>query len=134
MKNKGISLSIETVVVMILAATVLVAMMFFFNSTWNPFLKDIDWQKKQLEACQTYLSLDPTCKQSNYPDSILGLAAAGTTARAACTHNPAFELDCKSTAINAPTDKDGKKIDQTFYCVSRCCASYGCNPTSPSGK
>jgi hypothetical protein len=53
---KGISLSIETIIVIILAVSVMTALLMFFNSQWNPFVGQIDYRNVQREQCYTLVS------------------------------------------------------------------------------
>ena len=121
MQNKGISFAVETVIVMILAAAVLAALLFFFRSQWSIGENTATLLQNQQKVCGDYLARDPTCDYSNYQHDP-ALKPFADNVKAACQKLDAFKLDCKTGASTAPT-VSGTKIDQTFYCLTKCCSA-----------
>ncbi len=60
-KMKGISLSLETVILLILMAIVLAALLGFFLGTFNPAKGKFDVLKQRDSLCLQYVSIDPKC-------------------------------------------------------------------------
>ena len=58
---KGVSLSIETIVILILAVIVLAAMLIFFSGTTNPATDTLRATRIQTESCGAYVRKDPDC-------------------------------------------------------------------------
>ncbi len=58
---RGISLPIETTIVLILAAIVLVALLFFFSGTFNPSVERIKLEQQKVNLCTEYVSVDSEC-------------------------------------------------------------------------
>ena len=58
---KGVSLSIETIVILILAVIVLAAMLVFFSGTTNPAADTLRATRMQTESCAAYVRKDPDC-------------------------------------------------------------------------
>ena len=58
---KGISLSIETIVVIVLAVIVLTALLAFFLGIWNPNANEAQLQADKTRLCGRYSSLYPDC-------------------------------------------------------------------------
>ncbi len=58
---KGISLAIETIIVVILAVTVLTVLLYFFRSTQGPVEDTLKLIQKQTNACSAYTSFDSRC-------------------------------------------------------------------------
>ncbi len=118
MNRKGVSLPIETVVVVILAASVLSVMLLFFNQIWGQGKTDVDRIRDQTKACQKFLSLDPECSKENF----IMIRVQVPELSGVCAKLEAFSLDCIAGANTAPSG-----VDQGFYCAAKCCAAYGCS-------
>jgi len=58
---KGVSLSIETIVILILAVIVLSAMLIFLSGTTNPAAETLRATRIQTESCAAYVRNDPDC-------------------------------------------------------------------------
>lgn len=54
--TKGISLSIETIIVIILAVTVMSTLMMFFNNNWTDFTLKTDYEKYRRELCYSLVA------------------------------------------------------------------------------
>jgi hypothetical protein len=60
---KGMSLAIETIIVMILASIVLVALLFFFTGTFTPGADRATAEMTRATGCQDYMKVEPECKE-----------------------------------------------------------------------
>lgn len=58
---KGVSLAIETIIVIILAVTVLTVLLYFFRSTQGPAEDAIKLLRLQTNACSAYVFYDERC-------------------------------------------------------------------------
>ena len=61
-KLKGMSLPLETVVLLILAAVVLAALLAFFLGTYTPAQSKVNILKQQNALCQQIFAADPQCR------------------------------------------------------------------------
>ena len=61
MGSKGMSLPIETVIILVLAAIVLAALLAFFLGVFNPGNQRVKTLGDLQSACFRYVSLDPDC-------------------------------------------------------------------------
>jgi len=61
MKLKGIALSIETVVLIVLAAIVVTVLLAFLMGVINPADNEIKFLQKQQRACGEIVQIDPQC-------------------------------------------------------------------------
>src|SRR3989338_514541 len=61
---KGISLSMETVVLLILMVIVLGALLAFFTSVFNPSQNKIEMLRNKESTCLKYVSVDPGCNNA----------------------------------------------------------------------
>lgn len=66
MGKKGVSLALETVIVLILAITVLTVLTFFFNKQFGESSSTIDLLNGQRDACAAYVRQDSRCSQEGY--------------------------------------------------------------------
>jgi len=130
MSRKGMSLAVETVIVLVLAAAVLTALLYFFRSSFTPVETQTHLIQKQTELCQRYLARDPLCKRENFgavSSSIpFGSIDQKDSLRYVC-NKLYYEEYCRTGANNDP----GSPKNQDYYCAAKCCASYGCNPPAP---
>lgn len=60
---KGISLSIETVIHLILAALALTVLLYFFTSTAGDAEDRVKLEKERTGLCEQYVQLDPACDE-----------------------------------------------------------------------
>src|SRR3989344_8754875 len=65
---KGVSLSIETIVILILAVIVLAAMLIFLSGTTNPAAETLRATRIQTESCAAYVRNDPDCTDIGIQD------------------------------------------------------------------
>jgi hypothetical protein len=65
--KKGISLPIETVVVIVLAVAVLLAMLYFFGLTQPP-IDRIKLEQQRIGLCSSYISADSECRSAMPPE------------------------------------------------------------------
>ncbi|MFQ6021013.1 MAG: hypothetical protein ACE5J4_03325 [Candidatus Aenigmatarchaeota archaeon] len=56
--KKGVSLSIHTLVIIVLAILVLVAILALFPSIWQPAVSSINLEATKNSACQRFISAD----------------------------------------------------------------------------
>lgn len=105
-KLKGMSLPLETVVLLILAAVVLAALLGFFLGTFTPAQSKIDILKKQSSLCQQIFSADSQCK---YAGAVIPLAAK---LRSEVCGKPTDGPICSSKGADDP------------YCIKGCCSIF----------
>ncbi|MFH0836558.1 MAG: hypothetical protein V1870_00345 [Candidatus Aenigmatarchaeota archaeon] len=124
MKNmKGISLSMETVVLLILMVIVLAALLGFFTGIFNPAQTKIDMLRNKESLCLKYVSVDPGCghakeiieqkdsyKTGKYSEAY---TAAYSIANNVC-NKPTGDAVC-GTGIDNPTGKP-------YECLLSCCS------------
>ena len=104
---KGISLPLETVVLLILAAIVLAALLGFFLGVFTPGKSEADLVRRQLEMCQQIASKDRTCNPANPEVAEL----IGTMKK---------ENVCRPDRAACRFDqKDGDKS-----CINNCCQAF----------
>lgn len=60
---KAVGLAIETIIVLILAVTVLSVLLYFFNYFYNPSQTKLDLMNKQKDLCVQYVRIDKTCEE-----------------------------------------------------------------------
>jgi len=114
--QKGVSLSLETIVVLILAVLVLTVLLFFFSSQFYPAQTKIEQLNKQRDLCWQYVNNDPKCEGKG----------TGNTKEPVTTIVGLREV-CKEL---------GYKKCETSYslvCVQECCAIFCGNPLKPPG-
>ena len=63
-KMRGISLSLETIVLLILMAIVLGALLLFFNNIFNPASLRVNGIKEKESLCLQYVSVDTGCSHA----------------------------------------------------------------------
>jgi hypothetical protein len=117
--RKGMSLAIETVIVIVLAAAVLSALLYFFMSNWNPANQTIENMRKRTELCNSYLAKDPLCKQENFKDVAVQIPFG--TLQDICKKLP-YKNYCIA-GINLPRGVTNAE----WYCAAKCCAEFGCS-------
>jgi len=61
--RKGMSLPVETVIVLVLAIIVLAALLLFFTGTFTPGADRIKLQQRQTDLCTTYVAADSECRK-----------------------------------------------------------------------
>jgi hypothetical protein len=106
-KLKGMSLPLETVVLLILAAVVLAALLGFFLGTFTPAQSKIDILKKQSSLCQQIFSADPACDASKP-----GVAALANKLKSEVCGKPTDGPICSSKGSSDP------------YCIKGCCSIF----------
>ena len=115
---KGISLAIETIIILILAVTVLSVLLFFFRENVNPAQDTVKYMQMQTNACSGYVSYNPRCVNEELLDN---------TART--------ELD--STEIKARIGEACKALNKIrgnypacsggsgdMTCIRQCCKTF----------
>lgn len=70
--KKGISLPIETTIVIVLAVIVLVALLFFFSGSVNPGIDRIKLEGQKATLCSDYVSVDKECESASKVFSVRG--------------------------------------------------------------
>ena len=58
---KGVSLAIETIIILILAVSVLTVLLFFLRSQVGPAQDTATLLREQTSACSAYVGADPAC-------------------------------------------------------------------------
>lgn len=86
--QKGISLPIETVIVLVIAAVVLVALLYFFGSTFNPSVDRIRLQQQQVDLCTKYVSQDSECRKAAPTENDLKKNLDDTCTKLGLSTNP----------------------------------------------
>ncbi|MEM7813769.1 MAG: hypothetical protein QW548_02620 [Candidatus Aenigmatarchaeota archaeon] len=105
---KGISLPLETVVLLILAAIVLAALLGFFLGTFTPAQSEADLSRKQFLICQEIASKDPTCNPNN--PVVTALVERMKNEKICRADRPACRLE------------PGQ--DQIKSCINNCCQAF----------
>ena len=130
---RGISLPIETTVVIVLAAIVLVALLLFFSGTFSPGAERIKLEQRKVDLCTKYVAQDSTCRISASADLQDVCKKLDTpNARVCCSaYCPAIETatqctvaggTCDDVECSTTTNKNeiGKCSDDTVN--PHCCA------------
>jgi len=104
---KGISLAIETIIVIILAVTVLSVLLLFFTGTGGPAQNRVMAESQRTLMCGTYTSENPTCN----PTATL------------TTPLPNLAKICKSVDVQSCQGTLASATD-TGNCYKDCCATY----------
>ena len=60
--RKGMSLPVETVIVLVLAIIVLAALLFFFTGTFTPGADRVRLEQRKVDLCTKYVAADSQCK------------------------------------------------------------------------
>ena len=60
--RKGISLPVETVIVIVLAIIVLAALLLFFTGTFTPGSDKIKLEQRKVDLCSNYVAADSECR------------------------------------------------------------------------
>lgn len=63
MRRKGVSLTLETIVVLTLSVLVLGVLLYFFSSNFYPAQTKIDDLNSQRDLCIKHMNNDPECKK-----------------------------------------------------------------------
>ena len=105
-KLKGISLPLETVILLILAAIVLAALLGFFMGTFTPAISKTDIIKKQTSLCQQIFTADPRCQ---YAGAVIPLA---NRLQSEVCNKPSDAPVCVSKGADDP------------YCIKGCCSIF----------
>ncbi len=108
--HKGVSLSVETVIVLILAAAVLVALLFFFTDIFTKGKGDVSLFNQQREKCSAYVRANLKCDQKTHEDSTRVTEAIKKELLDVCKKMPGYAL-CTGTSL-------------TIQCVQQCCSGY----------
>ena len=107
---KGISLSIETVIVMIIAAVVLAVLVLYFKGTVFQGKSQIDAEGERAKACADYMKLDKNCDGKADDSASSGLLDPARK-RIVEICNQLNYPECK------PNDNSG--------CIHKCCIGSG---------
>ena len=107
---KGIALSLETVILLILMAIVLAALLSFFLGTFNPAKNKLDVIKQKESLCLQYVSIDPKCDIDNI-------------------QSPTSKTNAQSILDKLEKDVCGSSLKNevcsgTGSCLQACCSSY----------
>jgi len=115
---KGVSLAIETIIVIILAVSVLTVMLFFFRSNFTPAETIVQLIAKQNNACSGYVFYDYDCDG---------------TANSPLTGNANTEFENIKTRIAEACDGLNKQrgdypscagASTGNACIKECCRSF----------
>lgn len=118
-KLKGISLALETVILLILMAVVLAALMAFFLGVFNPAKSNLDSIREKESICVQYISRDPGCEH------VKDIAQKTPPYDKYTDANSAIErlkTLCKSSSENPPCGTT--ECTQAITVVPACCASF----------
>ncbi|MBI5332854.1 MAG: hypothetical protein HZB65_04730 [Candidatus Aenigmarchaeota archaeon] len=121
---KGISLSMETVVLLILMVIVLGALLAFFTGVFNPSQNKIEMLRNKESTCLKYVFIDPGCnhakeiaeataepyKSGKYPEA---KSAMETIAGTIC-NKPAGDPVCGAGITDPKTSR--------VQCLLSCCS------------
>ena len=114
---KGIALSIDTVVLVILAAVVVAVLLAFLMGTINPAKSEVDMLRVQNEACGEIASLDPRCGvRSGSFDPNSPVAKVVNDKLLSGNPNP-----CN---VNRPSCTPGSGSDRVLSCLNTCCKIF----------
>jgi hypothetical protein len=133
---KGMSLSLETIVLLVIMAIVLSALLMFFTGIFNPSKSKVDIMRNTQTYCMKYISYDSNCDSAVITDVFKGQASSILGTRR-------FE-DAKQ-GLNGILDNicgqpknepycgqafTGKSAQVAISCIQQCCAGYcGKQPT-----
>lgn len=132
--SKGMSLALETIIVLILALTVFTALTFFFNLQFGRGQTTIDLLNGQREWCGAYVRQDSKCTTTGYSAMKTSKEGQDTLRRLAfyCGKIEGYS-NCIS---NLCSGTDPAKCDKeaSEKCVFDCCTLYcpaGTRPKPP---
>lgn len=109
--KKGISLPLETIVLLVLAAVVLAALLGFFRGVFGPTQTEVDLLQQQMNICTEIQQ-----KGCNTPDAI-------SAADKLLGPNPICKTDrpaCSPTKLT-PTNNKDDCTDNVQCCIKSCC-------------
>lgn len=121
-RMKGSSLSIETIVIMILAVIVLGAILLFFFSTVNPSVENIKAQQTITTVCGEIASYD-----CDYGDFLFGRGPDPDINRASAQLEKAGRLNHACKVLDTP--RCSGTGDPGDECIRVCCQTF-CRQTT----
>ncbi len=122
---KGMSLPIETVVLLILMVVVLGAILAFFVGVFGPANTEKDIMMKQQSLCRQYaMDVDPGCKA-------LINAAGSASAWGDDKKNNPLVVQIKNEVCNKPAGNPVCTGSNEYQCVQKCCSGL-CGPVKKS--
>jgi len=105
-KRKGMSLPLETVILLILAAVVLAALLAFFRSAFAPAQTESQAVQDQLRICQE-IAQDGVCEASEASKLLTSTSGGAAVCR-----------------VERPSCSPGTSGDRNKNCVQSCCKIY----------
>jgi|SRR3989344_939190 len=114
---KGIALSIETIIVLILAVAVMGVLLFYFGSTTTPIITTTQLITEKESKCSQYIQLDSSCS---------GKYAGGSQKSIETNTNNAKTLKTEIVNKCRELEKRGQgpvvcKTNDEIKCLQQCC-------------
>lgn len=122
MKLKGVSLSIETIIVLILAISVMGVLLYYFNSTTGPPINEAKLLADISNKCSDYAMLDPKCNGSF--GSLSGERKSDAEKKAAPVKTEVLILCKKFAEVSKKVLYNvckSEKDDDKYKCLQICC-------------
>jgi len=114
-KYKGISLVIETVIVLVLAVIVLSVLLLFFHHFFGPGQTILDLEREKNELCIQYIKYDKDCSDSSKVDSSLVGKLVSKCRSLSTKQNDKYPCCAYDSKV---TNSD---LDEVTACISQCC-------------
>ncbi|MFC2143446.1 hypothetical protein ACFLQN_03535 [Candidatus Aenigmatarchaeota archaeon] len=120
---KGISLAIETIIVVILAVTVLTVMLFFFRSQTSPAQETLELINRQTSGCSGYIFYDYRCNNNIDTELRADLLESGILEKIAKSCAGLYIKEgsyprCAGKATVSPANSDD------LQCIQQCCRTF----------
>ena len=133
--SKGMSLALETIIILILALTVFTALTYFFNRTFGEGQTTVDLLNGQREWCGAYLRQDNKCSSTGYASVASSNKGQETLKRLTfyCGRIQGYP-NCRNLCSTIG-DPSQCKIEAKEECVFDCCTLYcpgGTRPKPPA--
>ncbi|MBS3053191.1 MAG: hypothetical protein J4469_01695 [Candidatus Aenigmarchaeota archaeon] len=135
--SKGMSLALETIIILILSLTVFTALTYFFNLQFGRGQTTVDLLNGQREWCGAYLRQDNKCIQTGY-DSVKSSKEGQETLKRLTFYCGRIQgyPNCQPLCSTVG-DSSQCKIVAEKDCVFDCCTLYcpaGTRPKAPAAK
>ncbi len=124
-KSKGISLSLETIVLLILMAIVLGALLLFFNNIFNPASLRVNAIKDKESLCLQYVSVDSGCAHAKEIAEETDPYKGGKYTQAKSALESIAGKVCGQPSNDAVCGAGiSNPKDSRVQCLQSCCAIY----------
>ena len=116
---KGVTLPIETIVILALAIIVLGVLLFFFTTTSSPAIDLVKLKQEQSIFCSSYQQQNPDCDEERHEEIVTDFPGADQPELFVKLAGVCSKLNIAEGGYPACT---GQKLD--YPCVIECCKMY----------